>query len=89
MISDIVTLLTEHGLAAGFLVVICIYHFWWAKMFREEQKSIRENHIEERKEWRRDQKALHKETTTVVRDNNIALRELTKVIAESNEKKKK
>jgi hypothetical protein len=71
------------------LIAVCAYHFWWTKTYRKERDTVRDEHREERTEWMNSHKSMHKEATTVVRDNNKALRELTKVIAESNAPKKK
>jgi hypothetical protein len=85
--AEMLKVAMEHGPFAAMLVALCAYHFWWTKNNRKERESVRLDHKEERKAWRETHETLHKETSAVVRDNNAALRELTKVIAESNKKK--
>lgn len=89
MISELLKLFDEHGAIAVMLAVVAGYHFWWTKAYRKERDAVRQEHIEERKEWRENSQTLQDKTTDVVRDNNEALRELTKVIAEGNNPRKK
>lgn len=89
MINELLSLFGEHGPFAVMLVAVTGYHFWWTKAYRKERDAVRQEHIEERKEWLKSSESLQDKTTNVVKDNNEALRELTKVIAESNNPPKK
>jgi len=82
--TELIELAVKHGPFAVMLVALCAYHFWWSKQNRKDHAAAMADHQQERKEWRDSHETLQKETSSVVKENNEALRELTKVIAESN-----
>jgi hypothetical protein len=87
--ADALRFAIENGPFAVMLFAMCGYHFWWTKAYRKERDEVRTDHKDERKEWRESHDILHKETSSVVRDNNNAMRELTKAISSTNKKRRK
>lgn len=73
MIADLIVLAKDFGLP----MVFCGVLLW---LYREAHVS----HVSERREWRDDSSKLHRDTSSVVKENNQVIRELIRVISDRN-----
>lgn len=68
----------------GGTVVLSAFLLWLVLRLMKESRCDRDSHREERKEWKASSEKFNETQIHLQKDTNEVLRELTKVISESN-----